>query len=70
MPKFCMYCGVNKATVPDRNRMGRPINRVCTSCHGKLLMGDWAEILRLQAERRKELEERNDDVQETLPDCD
>ena len=38
--KICEACGVNPATVPDRNRMGRPIKRICRECHSKRLAGD------------------------------
>lgn len=42
--KLCEVCGVNKATIPDRNRQGRPINRLCSECHGKRLAGDFAAV--------------------------
>jgi hypothetical protein len=29
----CVICHVKAAEVPDRERMGRPINRVCRECH-------------------------------------
>jgi len=49
--KMCEICGVNPATVPDRERMGRPINRVCGECHGLRLRGDLKRILELHKKR-------------------
>ena len=40
MSKMCEVCKQNPATVPDRERMGRPIKRICKSCHGNRLEGD------------------------------
>lgn len=47
--KMCEICGEKPATVPDRRRMGRPINRICSSCHSLLLIGDFERILELSA---------------------
>lgn len=44
--KVCEKCGRNPATVPDRDRPGRPINRVCQTCHSALLRGDLQSIMR------------------------
>lgn len=53
MPKkMCELCGEKPATVPDRERMGRLINRVCSSCHSLRLAGDMVRILELQKSRR------------------
>ena len=49
--KMCNVCGKNPATVPDRNRLGRPINKVCSSCHALLLKADFARIAMLRAAR-------------------
>ena len=49
--KMCEICKENPATVPDRERVGRPINRVCSRCHGLRLKGNLDEIMRL---RKKE----------------
>jgi len=49
--KMCEVCGVNPATVPDRERMGRPIKRVCKSCHALRLAGDIKHILEIQRKR-------------------
>lgn len=45
MKKLCEVCGKNPATIPDRNRMGRPINRICSECHSKRLKGDLFDIM-------------------------
>ncbi len=39
-PKLCIVCHQNVATVPDRNRPGRPVKRICQSCHEERLRGD------------------------------
>lgn len=49
--KLCEICGVNPATVPDRERMGRLINRVCTGCHALRLKGDLQRILELRQKK-------------------
>lgn len=49
--KMCEICGEKPATVPDRERMGRLINRVCTSCHALRLAGDMKRILELREKR-------------------
>ena len=51
--KMCQICGVKPATVPDRECVGRLINKVCDSCHGLRLAGDVKRIMALTAERRK-----------------
>jgi len=51
--KMCEVCGANPATVPDRERMGRPINRVCSSCHAARLRGDIAYIMEVNKKRRE-----------------
>jgi hypothetical protein len=53
---LCIYCRKRVAAVPDRNRIGRPIKRVCRECHSDLLRGDMVNILR-ERERRKQEEE-------------
>ena len=52
--KMCEICGKNPATVPDRERMGRLINRVCSSCHALRLAGDWKRIIFLREQKIKE----------------
>ena len=46
----CILCHTKEAEVPDRERVGRPIKRVCRECHSDRLRGDMASILA----RRKE----------------
>ena len=50
--KLCEICGEKPATVPDRERMGRLINRVCSSCHSLRLVGDTKRIMELHEKRR------------------
>lgn len=50
--KMCEICGEKPATVPDRERFGRLINRVCSSCHALRLAGDMKRILELQEKRK------------------
>ena len=47
----CILCHVNEAAVPDRERMGRPIKRVCRECHADRLQEDWIAIM---ARRKKD----------------
>ena len=49
--KKCEICGVKPATVPDRERIGRLINRVCSSCHALRLAGDIKRIIELREKR-------------------
>ena len=51
--KLCELCGDKPATVPDRERMGRLINRVCNSCHALRLKGDLKRIMELEEKRRR-----------------
>lgn len=44
--KLCILCRVNEAQVPDRERMGAPVKRVCRECHADRLRGDMIAILR------------------------
>jgi hypothetical protein len=52
---ICIICHKEKAEVPDRNRMGRPIKRLCKSCHAKRLSNDLQRIL----DNRKKNESTN-----------
>lgn len=49
----CIVCNVNEAEVPDRERMGRPIKRVCKQCHSDRLKGDLLHILKVEAEKKE-----------------
>ena len=51
--KLCEVCRKNWASVPDRNRMGRPINRICTACHQDRLKEDIGNILQCMADVMK-----------------
>lgn len=56
--KMCEICGDKPATVPDRERMGRLINRVCSSCHALRLAGD---LKRIMAIRKARIERQTND---------
>ena len=47
--KLCELCHKQPATVPDRARMGRMVNRVCSACHSARLAGDMRVILEHRA---------------------
>lgn len=49
--KLCERCHQYKAEVPDRNRMGRPIKRLCRRCHSDELIED---LLRIEADIRQQ----------------
>jgi hypothetical protein len=50
--KMCEICGENPATVPDREKMGRLINRVCGNCHSARLRGDIDYIMECHKKRK------------------
>ena len=52
--KMCEVCGKNPAEVPDRERMGRPINRICLECHAKRLKMDIVFSMTVQIIKRRE----------------
>jgi hypothetical protein len=60
--KLCEICGEKPATVPDRERMGRLINRVCSSCHALRLAGDMKRIMELHEQRRSDSNAGLDDA--------
>lgn len=43
--RMCILCGKGPAEVPDRERLGKPIKRVCVECHGERLWRDFARIM-------------------------
>lgn len=43
--KLCIMCNKNKATIPDRNVQGRPIKKICNSCHAQRLSNDIKGII-------------------------
>lgn len=52
----CIVCRTNKAEVPDRERMGRPVKRLCRGCHVLRLQSDLIRIMNLEAKKEKEKE--------------
>lgn len=46
--KKCEICGINKAEVPDRDRPGRPIKRICRTCHAERLRKDWVRAVNIK----------------------
>ena len=62
-PRLCIVCNREPAALPDRERMGRPIKRVCRACHAARLAGDIGRVL---AMRRRVIEVTPEpDAQET-----
>ena len=51
--KMCEVCHKNTAEVPDRERMGRPINRICRECHAKRLRGDMGVVVEVHDMQHK-----------------
>ncbi len=49
--KLCILCNERPATIPDRYRMGRLINRICKECHSARLRNDIKEIMRHKNKR-------------------
>ncbi len=38
--RTCIVCRVRAAALPDRERMGCPVKRVCRACHAARLHAD------------------------------
>ncbi len=53
MKKMCIVCHVNLAELPDRNRMGRPVKRVCKECHAERLKQDFENIVVLENAKKR-----------------
>ncbi len=51
--RLCYLCRERPAEVPDRDRPGRLINRVCRICHGERLRGDLKEVLRVHLDQQR-----------------
>lgn len=49
--KMCEICRKEPAAVPDRERMGRPVKRVCKACHAARLRGDLEYIMKVRRDR-------------------
>lgn len=43
--KVCEVCKLRPATIPDRERAGRLIDRICAECHMARLRGDLRRVL-------------------------
>ena len=43
--RVCVVCHLRPPTVPDRNVMGRQVNRICSECHAARLRGDLKLVL-------------------------
>jgi len=52
MGRKCIVCRDRDAEVPDRERMGRPIKRVCKICHGLRLAEDVRKLLEVKNGKR------------------
>ena len=53
-PRLCEKCHERPAEVPDRERMGRPIKRICGPCHrGEITFDVVAAIAIQSTEKRK-----------------
>jgi cytochrome c5 len=61
--KLCELCAKQPATVPDRARMGRLVNRICSACHAARLAGDMSAILDV---KRREWETLSPEAQAKL----
>lgn len=53
MKRLCVVCNEAPAVVPDRERIGRLIARVCRRCHQARLLNDVAYIMEVEMKRRK-----------------
>jgi len=42
---LCIVCHNRPAQIPDRDKPGRPIKRICRECHVKRLQGDLKQIM-------------------------
>ena len=62
MAKLCEICGQLPAAFPDRNRIGRPIKRICVKCHALRLRGDLQAIMNLRAARAALAEKEKTDA--------
>lgn len=65
MPRKCERCGKHPAAVPDPERMGRPIKRICSECHAGGLRIGFLAVLAIQQEesrRHRETKAANDET--------
>jgi len=72
MPRICERCGKRPAAVPDRERMGRPILRICAECHRGALAVDVVGLLlhhaREGVRRHEEANEKGQESHDSRPD--
>lgn len=50
--KLCEICHKKPATIPDRNRPGRLINKICSKCHERKLRKDLEYVSRYTRDKR------------------
>lgn len=68
MPRKCERCGKRPAAVPDPERMGRPIRRICSECHAGGLRAGFLVALSLQQEERRRREhEKGQEPRDSCP---
>jgi hypothetical protein len=68
MPRKCERCGKRPAAVPDPERMGRPIRRICSECHaGGLRAGFLVALSLQQQERRRREHEKGQEPRDSCP---
>ena len=66
----CERCGKRPAAVPDRERMGRPILRICAECHRGALAVDTVLVLLHHAREGLRMhEEAHEKGQEPRDSC-
>jgi hypothetical protein len=64
----CERCGKRPAAVPDPERMGRPIRRICSECHaGGLRAGFLVALSLQQQERRRREHEKGQEPRDSCP---
>ena len=68
LPRLCERCGKRPAAVPDPERMGRPIRRICSECHaGGLRAGFLLSLSLQQEERRRREHEKGQEPRDSCP---
>lgn len=56
----CIVCREREAAVPDRNRLGPHVNRVCRQCHQARLMRDIARVIEHERKRKADCPRRGE----------
>lgn len=68
LTRKCERCGKRPAAVPDPERMGRPIRRICSECHAGGLRAVFLVALSLQQEERRRREhEKGQEPRDSCP---